>query len=137
MDLRTRIRTDLNIIQATIIHVYFTLLLSDCILFQFFFNQALISRKLSTYEVHDRKRGNGFNIKEGRFGCDVKKKYFTQTVEAELWVPHPWRHSRLHWLGPWAARPGAGQPAQCRELGLGDLSGPLHPKPFCDSLIPI
>jgi len=31
-----------------------------------------------------------------------------------LFMPHPWRHSRPGWVGPWAAWAGGGQPAHGR-----------------------
>jgi len=59
---------------------------------------------------NDRRRRNGFKLKEGRFTLDVRQKSFTQkavrpwhSCPEKLWVPHLWRHSRPGWTGPWAA----------------------------------
>jgi len=53
---------------------------------------------------------NAFEVKEGRFRLDTGKKFYTMRVvrpwhscPEKLWVPHPWRHSRPGWMGPWAA----------------------------------
>ena len=37
----------------------------------------------------------------------------------ELWMPHPWRCSRLGWMGPWAAWAGEWQPCPQQETGTG------------------
>ena len=42
-------------------------------------------------------------------------------LHREAVVPHPWRCSRLGWIGPWAAELVGGSPAHSRELGLGGL----------------
>ena len=36
--------------------------------------------RLFTQSDSDRKWGNGFKIKEGRFGLDVRRKFFTQRM---------------------------------------------------------
>jgi len=53
----------------------------------------------------------------------------------EAVVPHPWRHSRPGWMGPWAAWAGGGQPCPWKGLGLGGLWGPFQPKPSYYSII--
>ena len=43
------------------------------------------------------------------FRLDARGKFFTEVVRRwhccpeMFWVPHLWRHSRLGWMGPWAA----------------------------------
>jgi len=66
--------------------------------------------QLLTWADSDRTTENGFKLKEGRFRLDVRKKLFTQSVmrhchrlPREAVEPHPWRHSRSCWMGPWAA----------------------------------
>ena len=54
----------------------------------------------------DSTREKDFKLKEGRFWLDVRKQLFTARVERH-WhrLPrelHPWRNSRLGWLGLWA-----------------------------------
>jgi len=52
---------------------------------------------------------NGFKLKEGRIRLGLRRKFLTQRAvrpwhccTEKLWVPHPWRHSRLGWMEPWA-----------------------------------
>jgi len=54
----------------------------------------------------------------------MKKKLFTMeavrpwhSCPEKLWVPHPWRHSRPGWMGPWAARAAGGQPYPWQGVG--------------------
>jgi len=58
----------------------------------------------------DRTRGNGLKLKAGRFRLGARKKILhSEGSEAlaqlprEAVVPHPWRCSRLGWMGAWAA----------------------------------
>ena len=66
-------------------------------------------------------------MKQINHSCHVWNK-----LPRELWVPHPWRCSRLGWMGPWAAWAGGGQPVHGRVVGLGGLWGPSQFKPFYD-----
>ena len=45
----------------------------------------------------------------------------------EAVVPHPWRHSRPGWMGPWAAELLGGSPAHGREWGWVGFEGPSSP----------
>ena len=66
--------------------------------------------KLFTRVDNSRTRGNDYKVEEGRLRLDVRGKFFTRRMvrcwnscPERLWMPHPWRHSRPGWMGPWAA----------------------------------
>lgn len=54
-----------------------------------------------------------------------------------LWMPHPWRHSRPCCVGPWAAWSGGWQPVHSKGLELNAHSSPLQPNLFYDSMKPM
>lgn len=52
-------------------------------------------------------------------------------VAQRLWIPHPWKHSRLSWME--SRDVVVGSPTHGLELN--NLLGPLQSKPFHDSMI--
>lgn len=58
-------------------------------------------------------------------------KHMQQHCTERLWIPHPWRHSRLSWMG--SRDVVVGSPTHGLELN--NLLGPLQSKPFHDSMI--
>ena len=79
-------------------------------------------------------RGNGFTVKEGRFGLDVRTKFITQRV-VRPWHSCPWScgcpipggaQGRVGW-GPGQPELVGGQPAHGRGLGLVGSEVPSNP----------
>lgn len=92
-----------------------------------------------------RGGGNSFQLTQGRFTLDKKKKLFTMREVRhwttgyleKLWVLQPWKCSRPDWIRLWATWSSEGMhlcPWQ-GGLVLDGLGGPFQLKPFCDSLI--
>jgi len=79
---------------------------------------------LFTSSDSDRTRGNYFNLKEVRFSSAVRRRFFTQralrhwhSCPEKLWVPHPWRCSRLGWMVPRATWSSRWQPCPRQWVG--------------------
>jgi len=70
--------------------------------------------------------GNGFKLKEKRLRLDTRGKSLLRWqwgpgtgCSENLWMPHPWKHSRPGWMGPWTAWSGGQQPCPQQEAGTG------------------
>jgi len=60
-----------------------------------------VQERLFTKACGDRISSTSFNLKEGRFILDIRKKFFTMSVVShstgcpeKLWMPSPWKCSR-------------------------------------------
>ena len=77
--------------------------------------------------------GYGSKLKEERFRLDVRGEILSSEggealaqLPREAVVPHPWRHSRPGWMGPWAAELLGGSPAHGMGWDFEDPSNISH-----------
>lgn len=80
---------------------------------------------------------NGINERRGDLGQILEgnsllRRWWNPSTGCpeQLWKPHPWRHSRPGWLGPWAAWAGGDNPPMARDwswVGFKDHSNPIQP----------
>ena len=74
---------------------------------------AVLSALLTNFLLKCKKKESNKAIKKCRldmYELDVRKKFFPQRalrflalLPREAVMPHPWRHSRPGWMGPWEA----------------------------------
>ena len=71
---------------------------------------------------------DGFELKEGRFRLDMRKKVFMirmvrqwHRLPREVVDPHPWRQPRSIWRGSEHPDGAVGVPVHCRGVGLDGL----------------